>query len=346
MILGLAAPLEESYGRNVRRGVELAVERVNAAGGIRGLRLELLALSDSADPQRAVAVADSFHKDEAVVAVIGHVNSGTTLAAAPIYDRGLPAVSPTATSPEVSTAGHWIFRVASSDKMNSASLADFALRELGSRAVILYANEPYGRGLREGFGQAFTSGRGILLEEYPYLEARTTDFEAYLLGAQAANPDFIFVAGLDAGAAMIIRQARALGIRVPILGGDGITGIAGRDSVYDGTYVGLLYHPDAASNYGRQFVESYRGKHGEQPDHFAALGYDAVMLVVQAIGAVGGDRARIRDYLGQVGRKEDTFEGVSGMIAFDENGDPIEKRYAVGRIRGGNIELVSVKGGT
>jgi branched-chain amino acid transport system substrate-binding protein len=344
--LGLAAPLEESYGQNVRRGAALAVERLNSGGAIEGRRLLLEAVSDSADPQRAVVVAERFHSDESTVAVIGHVNSGTTLAAAPIYDRGLPAVSPTATSPEVSGAGPWVFRIASSDKVNSATLADFALRELGSRAVILYANEPYGRGLREGFGQAFRAGGGTLLEEYPYIEGQTTDFEAYLLGTRAASPDLIFIAGLDAGAALIIRQARALGIGVPILGGDGIIGIAGQGDVYDGTYVGLLYHRDAPGAGGRQFVEAYRAQHGEEPDHFAALGYDAVMLVAQAITAAGSDRERIRDYLAQVGGEEAAVQGVSGLIAFDSNGDPVEKRYAIGRISGGNIELVSVEGGT
>ncbi len=344
--LGLAAPLEQYIGSQSMRGAQLAVEQINADGGIRGRRLELAAVTDSADAQLAVPVADQFYDDQTVIAVIGHSTSGATLAAATIYNRGLAAISPTATSPEISDAGPWIFRVAPSDAVNSGSLARFAIRELGTRAAILYANEPYGRGLREGFGRAFEAAGGALLEQYPYIEGETADFEAYLLGIQRAAPDLIFVAGLDASAGLIIRQARALDIEAPIIGGDGLLGLAGLDPVYDGTYVGLLYHPDAPSQFGRQFLEAYRRRYGQPPDHFAALTYDAVMLVADAARQVGFARQRIRDYLQTVGNGRESFQGVSGTIAFDDNGDPREKSYAVGRIAGARIELVSVEGGT
>jgi branched-chain amino acid transport system substrate-binding protein len=344
--IGVAAPLEQYIGSQSLRGAELAREHINAKGGIRGQTLELVAVTDSADAGRAVPVADGFFSDQSVVAVIGHSTSGATLAASTIYNRGIAAVSPTATSPEISDAGTWIFRMASSDAANSAWLARFALREMGTRAAILYANESYGRGLREGFGRAFEADGGTLLEEYPYIEGETEDFEAYLLGIQRANPDLIFVAGLDASAGLIIRQARRLGIEVPIIGGDGIIGLAGLDSVYDGTYVGLLYHADAPGQTGRQFVTAYRSKYREPPDHFVALTYDAVMLVAAAAREVGFDREKIRDYLETVGNGREPFNGVSGLLAFDENGDPRQKSYAVGRISGDRIELVSVEGGT
>jgi branched-chain amino acid transport system substrate-binding protein len=343
---GVATPLEQFIGARTLRGAELARDEINAAGGLRGRTLELVAVSDSASAHRAVAVADGFLKDPAVVAVVGHSTSGATLAAATIYNQGLVAVSPTATSPEITGAGDWIFRIAASDAVNSARLASFALRELGSRAAILYANEPYGRGLREGFGRAFLAGGGTLLDEYPYIEGETQDFEAYLLGIRAARPDLIFIAGLDVSAGLIIRQARALGIEAPIIGGDGLLGLVGQDSVFDGTYVGLLYHPDVPGQAGRRFVEAYRSAYGEQPDHFAALTYDATMLLADAVREVGFDRAKIRDYLAEVGSGREPFRGVSGLIAFDENGDPLQKGYAVGRISGGGIELVSVEGGT
>lgn len=343
--LGVAAPLEQFIGARTLRGAQLARDMVNDAGGIQGRPLELVAVSDSADPRRAVAVADSFYADPALVAVIGHATSGATLAASTIYNRGLPAVSPTATSPEVSKAGDWIFRMSSSDEVNSGALARFALRELGSRAAILYANEPYGRGLREGFGRAFVAGGGTLLEEYPYIEGQTQNFEAYLLGIQATRPNLIFIAGLDASAGLIIRQARTFGIVVPFLGGDGLLGLTGQDPVFEGTYVGLLYHPDAPGTAGREFLEAYRQAYGEPPDHFAALAYDAVMLVAQAASEVGPTREAIRGYLEQVGRDRDSFSGVGGAIAFDPNGDPVRKSYAVGRIVGKRIELISVEGG-
>ncbi len=344
--LGVAAPLEGYIGAQTLRGAELARNQLNEEGGIRGQTVELVAVSDSANPRRAVVVADRFFSDPSCIAVIGHGTSGATLAAATIYNRGLAAVSPTATSPEVSEAGPWIFRMASSDEVNSGALARFALRTLGSSAAILYANEPYGRGLREGFGRAFRAGGGTLLEEYPYIEGQTDDFEAYLLRIQAADPKLIFIAGLDPGAALIIRQARDLGIGVPFLGGDGLLGLASQGPVYEGTYVGLLYHPDAPATAGRQFVESYRQAFDEPPDHFAALAYDAVMLVAQAAREASPTREAIRDYLEEVGRRRPAFLGVGGQIVFDPNGDPVQKSYAVGRISGSQIELISVEGGS
>lgn len=344
--LGVAAPLEGYIGARTLRGAELARDEVNANGGISGRPLELAAVSDSADPRRAVEVADGFFADPTLIAVIGHANSGATLAAATIYNRGLVAISPTGTSPEISTAGPWIFRMSSSDEVNSGALARFALRELGSRAAILYANEPYGRGLREGFGRAFVAGGGTLLEEYPYIEGQTRNFEAYLLGIQNRRPNLVFVAGLDAGAGLIIQQARGLGITVPFMGGDGVLGLAGQGRVYEGTYVGLLYHPDASGTAGREFLDAYLDAYGEPPDHFAALAYDAVMLVARAAREVGADRKRIRDYLEQVGREQEPFDGVGGVIAFDANGDPVRKLYAVGQIVSDRIELISVEGGT
>lgn len=344
--IGVVAPLEQFVGRQVQRGAELARDRINAAGGIRGVPLQLVLMSDSADAQRAVAVADRLYQDPSVVAVVGHANSGATLAAAMIYNRGLAAVSPTATSPEITDAGDWIFRIVSSDGANAARLADFALRELGRRAAILYADEPYGRGLRAGFRQAFEAAGGTLVEEYPYLEGETTDFEPYLRGIQAASADLIFVAGLDAGAGLIIRQARRMGLEASVLGGDGLAGLVGSDSVYDGTYLGLLYHPDMSNDStARDFLEAYRAGYGETPDHFVALAYDAVNLVAQAIREAGPDRSAIHEYLKGVGTDTDPFRGVTGMIAFDANGDPVAKRYAVGRIEGAGIDLVRVEGG-
>ncbi len=184
------------------------------------------------------------------------------------------------------------------------------------------------------------------MEEYPYIEGQTVDFEPYLLGIRSADPDLIFIAGLDAGAGRIIRQARSLGIDIPILGGDGLLGLMGRDSIFNGTYVGLLYHPDAPSPTGREFIEAYRNAYGGQPDHFAALAYDAVSLAVRAVREAGADRAAIREFLDRLGDEREAFRGVSGLVAFDSNGDPVEKRYAIGRIAGNRIELVSVEGGS
>ena len=343
---GVAAPLEQSYGANALRGAEIARAEINAGGGIGGRTLEFVARSDSADPEVAVRVANEFFADRSVIAVIGHVNSGATLAAATVYNRGLVAVAPSATSPEITHAGDWVFRVAPSDAANARVLADFALRSLGRRVAVLFANEPYGRGLKEAFVQAFVAGGGRVLEEHPYLEVETRDFEPYLLSVRRAAPDFVFIAGLEDGAALIIEQARALGIRVPFLGGDGLVGLVRRGPVFDGTYVGLLYHPDTPGAPSRAFVQAYRERYGEDPDPYAALAYDAARLLVEAAREAGPQRAKIRAYLADVGRAHPPMTGATGPIRFDENGDVVGKPFAVGRIAGGRIELVSVETGS
>ncbi|NIR44881.1 MAG: ABC transporter substrate-binding protein [Gemmatimonadetes bacterium] len=346
IIVGVAAPLEQALGVHTLRGAQLARDQINAAGGLRGKTLELLVVSDSADPRRAVGVAEEFLTDPRVVAVMGHSNSGAVLATAPIYERGLVAVSATATSPEISEAGEWIFRISPSDAVSAAGLARFALQRLGRRAVTFYANDAFGRGLRQAFGSAYTAGGGMLPGEYPYIEGETTDFEPFLLGARGARPDLIFVAGLDDGAARIIRQARELGLDAPVLGGDGLLGLVGRDSIFDGTYVLLFYHPATPDSANREFVAAYQAAFGVAPDAWAALAYDATMLIAQAIEEVGADREKIRRYLDRVGSERDAFMGVSGEIGFDENGDPREKDVKVGRIAGPGIELVSPEDGT
>ncbi len=340
------APLEEFYGAHGLQGAQVARAQLNAIGGIRGRTLEFVVVTDSADPERAVRVADSLYQDPSVLAVIGHANSGTTLAAASIYNQGLPAISYSATSPEVTKAGAWIFRVAPSDAVNGGPLAEFARRRLGARGAILYANEPYGRGLREHFRRAFTAGDGTILEEYPYLEDQTIDFEPYLLSVRAARPDFIFIAGLEGGAALIIRQARTLGITAPFLGGDGLIGLAGRDPLFDGAYVGLLYHPRVPGAPGQALVSAYQARHRVPPDAFAALAYDAVLVAAEAAREGGLRRDRIRDYLAEIGSRRPTVSGATGTIAFDENGDAVGKPFAIGRIAGDSIGLVSLESGT
>jgi branched-chain amino acid transport system substrate-binding protein len=343
--VGVAGPLEQALGAHTLRGAELARDRINAGGGIDGRQLELLPVTDSASSQHALAVAGGFLADNSVAAVLGHSTSGATLSAASIYGQGLAAVSATATSPEITNAGPWIFRVAPSDAASAARLADFALRELGQRAVILYANDAFGRGLREAFGSAYANGGGTIVDEYPYIEGTTDDFEPYLMGIQASRPDLVFVAGLDYGGSRIIRQARQMGIEAPIMGGDGLLGLVGQDPVFDGTFVMTFYHAETPGELNAEFVRAYRAAYGEDPDAWAAMAYDAVMLIAKAAAEVGFNRQEIRDYLEGVGRSRDNFAGVSGTIAFDENGDPVDKGVAIGRISGNGIELVSVEGG-
>ena len=338
VVFGLAGPFGTTYGASMRDGAELARREINQAGGIDGRTLELRALDDAANPDSALLVADSLFRDPAVVAVVGHVNSSTMAAAAATYQKGLPAVATSATSPQISRLGEWIFRVASSDSANSVKLAQ-AARRLSLPTAILYQNEDYGRGLASGFRASLESTGGRVLEADPYLSG-TRDLTPYLERMRRRGVQLVFIAGLQDDAARIERQAHAVGLQARFLGGDGLEGLRSEGAEFDGTLVGLLYHPQTSAH-AEEFAERFRGVFHREPDAFAALGYDATRLLARAASEAGPERARIRAYLERVGRdaQHPALEGVTGTIRFDENGDPVGKGYAVGVIRGGRVYL-------
>jgi len=338
VVFGLAGPMEEGYGQTTRMGAELAVKEINAAGGIDGRKVELRIKDDQASAERAITVAEELLGDPEVVAVAGHVNSGTTRAAAATYQKGLPTLATTATSPEISRLGEWVFRVASSDSANAVALARSA-RSIARKTAILYANDSYGRGLSKGFGETLRKSGGTVVEMDPYLET-TEDFRPYLARLKQRGVDLVFVAGLETGAARIISQARELGLEARFLGGDGLEPLVGMGPAYDGAMVGLLFHPES-SDEAKRFTEAFRKEFGRAPDSFAAAAYDAVRLLALAADEGGAERGAIREYLAGVGRPggADPFQGATGSLRFDENGDPVEKAFAVGTIRNGTIQL-------
>jgi branched-chain amino acid transport system substrate-binding protein len=270
--------------------------------------------------------------------VVGHVNSSTTVQAASTYDRGLPAVATSATSPEIARLGDWVFRVAPSDSDNSVQLARFA-HQLGLPIGILYQNEDYGRGLADGFRKATLEVGGRVLESDPYLP-ETHDLTPYLERMKTRGVKLVFIAGLQDDAARIIRQARAVGLEARFLGGDGVEGLVGKGPEFDGTMVGLLFHPDV-SPAATQFAERFRAAFHHEPDSYAALGYDATRLLAVAAAQAGPNRASIRAYLARVGRDhgKPAFAGVTGTIRFDENGDPVKKEFRVGSMQDGKLDL-------
>jgi branched-chain amino acid transport system substrate-binding protein len=346
LVLGLAVPLTDTegkpdvYGVRSRMGAQLALEELNAANAFGGRRLALRIVNDKGDPETAIAVADSLVNDDAVLAVVGHVYSGATIQAAGRYTGHLPALATSATSPEISRLGDWIFRVASSDSANAVALAGEAQR-MGRRIAVLYSNDDYGQGLARNFEAAVRARGGAVAEMDPFLDG-SEDFRPYLLRMKARGVDLVFVAGLQDPAARAIQQAREVGLAARFVGGDGIEGLASMGARYDGTAVGVLFHPQMSDS-ARAFVQRYRARYGEDPDSQAALAYDAVRMLARALQAGHRDPESIRAWLAGVGRdgrgSSPAFEGVAGRVQFDQNGDPVNKRFTMGVIQGGTIAL-------
>ncbi|HEX2204727.1 MAG TPA: ABC transporter substrate-binding protein, partial [Longimicrobium sp.] len=197
----------------------------------------------------------------------------------------------------------------------------------------------YGRDLTRSFTRALRAAGGTVVGEDPYLE-EMEDFRPYLERLRRRGAGLVFVAGYDQGARTMIPQARALGLAAPFMGGDGLEALTGAGGGYDGTLVGVLFHPDAGER-ARAFAATYRAKWQREPDSSAALAYDAVHLLARALRAGARDRAAVRRYLEGVGRPGGSppFEGAAGPVAFDAHGDPVNKAFVVGRLQGGRIVL-------
>jgi branched-chain amino acid transport system substrate-binding protein len=341
----LTGPLREDYGIATKQGADLAVKEINAANGINGRPLVLLPKDDGGDKHTAISIAAELVRNPEVVALAGPVNSGTTIASAAIYNgesdsvRGtLPELATTATSPDVTRQGDWTFRVASSDSANGVVLAAVA-RQLSPTVAVMYTNDDYGRGLGGAFRDAMVKSGGTVAEYDPFSDS-TADFTPYLRRIQMHGVNLVFIAGLDQAGAKIIQQARGLGMRARFIGGDGLVPLSTKGPLYEGTVVGLLYHP-ASGERAQAFATAFRQAYGKDPDPFAAAAYDAVNLLAAAARANGATREGIQRYLRTLGQAggAPAFQGAAGEIRFDRNGDPLQKAFAVGTIQNGTIQL-------
>lgn len=326
------SPAKEAYGLMSRQGAELAVDAINKRGGVRSHRITLIALDDEGTGAKAAAVAQELVNADTVLAVVGHANSSATVAAARIYEGQLPAVSPSASSPELTGLSSWVFRVIPSDSVNGQDLARFA-RGLGhTKAAILYENNSYGRGLADAFRRAF---RGEITAIDP-VAVDGKEVEPYVAYLRARDAGLVFVAGSEASGLEILREARRQGLASDFLGGDGWAGVTTDTSVSEGVYVGAPFSAEDPRREVREFVEAFRAKFGQEPNSFAALAYDATMVIAQAIERGGATRVEIRDYLASM-RDGAAYRGVTGQIAFQPTGDVIGKTMTMTRVRRGAL---------
>jgi branched-chain amino acid transport system substrate-binding protein len=346
--LGVAGPLSAANGTSMRMAAEMAVEEINQAGGIGGRRVQLVMLDDKADPQVALTVADSLRGDGRISAVIGHVNSAASIKAATVYNaedgEGEPVmhISPASSAPGFTQAGRWSFRVTPTDLEFSPVLARGAM-ELGRRrAAVLYANDDYGQGVMTTFERAFRGGGGSVVSADPYLPAVVTrgdELDPYISRAIRRGADALVIGGQADTGLKIVQAARRLGYTGPILGSDGLTGIKDAGAPAEGVFVSSAFLPDRPTDLARQFVSRYRERYKVLPDHRGAMTYDIVHLLRRAIEAVGTDREALRAYVAEVGADGGSapFEGVSGTIRFDRNGDVVGKEVMLGVVRGGQL---------
>jgi branched-chain amino acid transport system substrate-binding protein len=309
-----------TFGQSTHHGLELAVEETNNAGGVLGKKIRLLVEDDQSKPEEAATAVTKLITRDNVKAIIGEVASSRSLAAAPICQQfKIPMVSPASTNPEVTKKGDFIFRVCYIDPFQGEMLARFMYNSLGfKKAVILKdVKNDYSVGLAQYFRQTFESLGGTVVAEQAYSEG-DSDFKAQLTALKAAEPEAMFVPGYYIEGALIVKQARELNMTMPIVGGDGwdsskLLEVGGQ--AMNNTYFSTHYSTDDTAAAVRSFVTKYSARFNERPDAMAALGYDAGLILFDAIRRAGNtDGTAIRDALAATS----DFTGVTGSITIDE----------------------------
>lgn len=333
LYIGAAGPWSRDVGAATRRGIELAIEEIDAAGGVHGRKVQAVMRDDGGDGARAAAIAQEF-VDGDVLGVIGHVNSGPTIAAAKVYDGHVAMIATSATSPVLSGLSPWAFRVIASDSINGDMIARFATKLGHKRAAIIYENDSYGRGLAAAFYRRFG---GEIVSVDP-IAPDATDLEPYVSWYKSRAPDIIFAVGGGTSGLALLGEAHRQHLEADFVGSDGWTAITTDSTLSDGVYVGAPFTSEDPRPEVRSFVDAFRRKFGTTPDDKAALGYDATRLLVRAIAAVGTDREAVRSYLASL-TDSTAYQGVTGNIRFEATGDPAAKGLAMTRVTHGRLVL-------
>lgn len=335
-----------TFGKSTQKGIQMAVDEINKAGGIEGKLIKIVVEDDQSKPEEAATVIKKLINQDKVILVLGEVASSRSLAGAPICQgASVPMITPSSTNPKVTQVGDYIFRVCFIDPFQGEVMAKFARNTLKveKAAILRDIKNDYSVGLAEFFTETFESLGGEVITEESYSEG-DIEFRAQLTAIKAKNPDVIFIPGYYTEVGLIARQARDLGITVPLIGGDGwdsprLLEIGGE--ALENTYYSNHYTPQDPRPEIQKFISEYKARYNEIPDAMAPLGYDAACIAFDAIKKAAifkeenikqayhqnprarslmeavntpGNRKLIRDALAET----KDFPGVTGFITMDE----------------------------
>ncbi len=339
-----------TFGVSTKNGCELFFDNLNAAGGIAGVKVRSVVEDDQSKPEEAATAVTKLIDQDGVIAVLGEVASSRSMAAAPYCQKaGVPMISPSSTNPRVTELGDYIFRVCFIDPFQGQMIAKFAKSNLNlTRAAILRdAKNDYSVGLANFFAEAFQAMGGTVVADAAYAEG-DQDFKAQLTVLKAKRPQFIMVPGYYTEVGLIARQARELGLTVPMLGGDGwvsdrLLEIA--QDALNGSYFVNHYYENDPNPIVQNFVQSYRKRYKSTPDGLAALAYDAAGVLTHAMqdllakdpkafGTLSGPsnadqkaaRAKLRDLIAATR----DYPGVTGRISLDEHRNAVKPAVFLG----------------
>ncbi|HEX4413364.1 MAG TPA: ABC transporter substrate-binding protein [Lacipirellulaceae bacterium] len=330
IILGHYASMtgaQATFGQSTDNGIRLAVDEINAAGGVDGKSIELITYDDKSDAREAATAVTRLVTRDHVTAVLGEVASKLSLEGAPICQaNGVPMITPSSTNPKVTEVGDMIFRVCFIDPFQGYVCAKFARENLkAEKAAILYdQSQTYSAGLQEQFAKAFKELGGTITTTQAYQNGEQ-DFSAQLTAIRGTKPDIVFIPGYYNDVGNIASQARKLDITVPLLGGDGwespkLAEIGG-DAI-NGCYYSNHYSPQDPNPKIQDFIQKYKKHFGATPDSMAALGYDATEIFCDALKRAGST-ATGAEIAAQLAKTKD-FAGVTGSITIDEHRNAVK----------------------
>jgi branched-chain amino acid transport system substrate-binding protein len=320
-----------TFGESSKRGASIAIEEANAGGGVLGRKLELVVLDDQGRADEAGNAVSRLIDVNKAVAIIGEVASTLSLVGGRIAQRRqVPMVSPSSTNTQVTQVGDYVFRVCFLDPFQGFAMAKFAREKLklSKVAVLKDVRNDYSIGLSESFEQAFVKLGGTIVAKESY-SAGDTEFSAQLTKIKATAPDGLYVPGYYTEVGGIARQARRLGIKAPMMGGDGwespeLRNIGGPDIV--GSYYSNHFAHDQPSARAKLFIAAYRAKYNEAAPALAALGYDATLAVIDAMRRANSAAPKaIRDALATT----EKLDAVTGLLTLDKNRNPIKPAVIV-----------------
>ncbi|MFP5259687.1 MAG: ABC transporter substrate-binding protein [Acidobacteriota bacterium] len=325
------------YGENVKAGVVMKLEEINAAGGVNGKKIEAVYLDEQCEPREAATVSSSIVNDPDIVGIVGHLCSSAHLAALPTYVReGIAAITPTATNTTISSKSKddkgltWSFRNVYRDDFQGKFLADYTDKVLGLKKVaVFYENNDYGIGLKDAFvKEAKALGLTVVGEEA--YKKGDQDYTPQLTKIKGGAPEAMFIAGYYPEGALIADQAKKIGLNIPKMGADGFDNadyIKLGGAATDNTYLTAPFLVETAGADAKKFIDAFKAKYNRDMDWMSANAYDAAGMMIEAIAKAGPDRAKIRAYLAGINSPEKGYKGVTGVNYFDENGDCLKPAY-------------------
>jgi branched-chain amino acid transport system substrate-binding protein len=323
-----------NVAQDVLRGVQMAIEEANHAGGIAGRPIELVVAQDTGLGELAVRIARGFVADKDMIAVVGHMTSAAMLAAAPVYDGQMAAVSTMATSPYLTGISRWVYRVPPSD----SGLAEYEARLFAERGwrrlAVLYENDEYGRALADRVVRAHRIRGGEVTNRDAVMDG-TTDFDVFLRLYAKSRPDVVLVITTYLSAKAFVDAAAAHHLGARIVGADGW----GRSLILDPAAEGIMwpsvYFPTDTLPVATRFRKDFTAHFGREPDAIPALGYDATLVVLDAIRRGGASRTAVQRALDDPGF---VTSGATGPIRF-HRGDRVGSVGGLLRVSRGEVAV-------